>query len=292
MQRQNHLQKQSHEWCQGWVTRWMKDGEEEIVIHNTFTREIFIKPYFELAKQYGYSVHIVHSEGVILPSGERTISTHSVPQDILDSMRSSFEPFNKIPKVGITPADIAVQMSGLHYPQAIIFDMDKTIKRPKNGRTFPQSPNDFELMPEFINWLDGYDYHNLDLYIVSNQRGITKGQKTEEFLKTEVELLQETLQLRFNKMYFPTSKNTCLVYDDGDWMNWKSENQLEKPSTGVFVDIQLDSLLIDFWIVGDAHSNETATDWQYAQNCQRQFPELDIRYVPIEMLNLYWSLVS
>lgn len=103
---QNHLQKESHVWCQETVEAWMKRGES-VIVHNTFTRHIYIKPYLELAKKYGYAVHVIHSEAVILPNGDRTNSTHNVPQEILDGMRSGFESFNPIPKQGISPADIA-----------------------------------------------------------------------------------------------------------------------------------------------------------------------------------------
>ncbi|MEI1378333.1 AAA family ATPase [Nostoc sp. UHCC 0926] len=294
---QSQLQKESHQWCLNTVEAWMEDGVE-ISVHNTNTRNIYRKPYIELADKYGYAVHLITTQAVILPNGEKAISTHNVPAEVIESMRLGWEEFNQIPKTGMTPADVAVQMVNLQRPGAIIFDMDKTIKRPKQGRAFPNSPFDFEFLPEFKQWADGDDNDEIELYIASNQRGIAGEQKTEEFLHNEVELLSESLKkigLDFNAMYFAPNRNTpdCLIYEDGTWLESPDYNLVfDKPNTGIFQDIIYENPNKVYWIVGDGHTDNATEDWQFAQNCQKLNPDLDVRYVPIELVNLYWTLIK
>jgi histidinol phosphatase-like enzyme len=217
-------------------------------------------------------------------------------------MRSGFESFNPIPKQGITPADIAAQMTGLQYPDVVIFDMDKTIKEPHDGRSFPKTPDDFQLTTYFHHWIRDAVV-DFDCYVVSNQRGIETGQKTVQFLKDEAELLNdllisESIDCPIKRYYFAPSKKENITIDlipdeDGDmrWVQTHYLDKADKPRTEMFRHIYETNPAKIYWIVGDSHTDNTATDWQFAQNCQKQFPQLDIRYVPIEMLNVFWSLV-
>jgi histidinol phosphatase-like enzyme/predicted kinase len=294
------LQKKSHEWCQETVEEWLKQGAEEVIVHNTFTRNIYRKPYIELAKKYGYSVHIVTSEAVILPSGERTTSTHNVPDEVLESMRIGWEAFNPVPKLGITASDIAAQMTGLQYPDAIIFDMDKTIKRPKDGRTFPSSPDDFEITLEFQRWAKEFCDPEIELYIVSNQRGIGTGQKTVQFLKDEAKLLTDHLETEldicFASCQFAThqgGRDSIKYYPrHEEWIHIEhTTGRVDKPGTQTFISIFEEIPFRVCWIVGDSHTDNASEDWQFAQACQKLNPRIDVRYVPIELLNVYWSLI-
>jgi DNA 3'-phosphatase len=296
---QSHLQKQSHEWCKFEVGKWMKYGEPKIFVHNTFTRTFYIKPYLELAKKHGYATHIIHSEAVILPNGDRTESTHNVPEEIIKRMKTSFEAFDPLPKTGITPRNIAKQLTNLKKPNAIIFDMDKTIKQPKSENAFPQSPDDFKFTNNFKDWAKTYAHPEIKLYIASNQRGLSSEQKTNDFLEKEIELLDESLKDNFNTefdaMYFAPESNgyNALIYEDGEWWESGSTNLIfDKPNTGIFEHICQSISGDKIWIVGDAHTSDTSTDWEFAQNCQNKFPNLDIKYVPIEMLNIFWGLVK
>ena len=48
--------KLAHEWCQDMVYMDMIKEIPKIVVSNTFTQEWEMRPYFELAKNYGYKV--------------------------------------------------------------------------------------------------------------------------------------------------------------------------------------------------------------------------------------------
>ncbi|MBD2503958.1 HAD-IIIA family hydrolase [Anabaena azotica] len=298
---QSSLQKQSHEWCKKQVEQWMKQGEEEIIVHNTFTRLIYIKDYLRLCEENDYSVHIVHSEAVIMNNGERTKSTHNVPSSILESMRYGWEPFNKIPNKGISLSEIALQMENLEFPNVIVFDKDKTIHRPKDGRSFPERPDDFELTPEFERWAEQYDKDCL-LYVVSNQRGISTGQKSIAFLDEEAMLLNKqisSLGLNFERMYFAPDRQSknYLVYENDCRVEVVGNELADKPNVGTFEDIIFEARINlikgkTYWIVGDSHTDNTSTDWEYYKNCKAKFPEVNLFYVPIEFLNLFWNKVK
>jgi hypothetical protein len=84
--------KDAHKWCQDTVETYMKDSlindqfYREIAVSNTFTQEWEMKPYFELAKEYGYKVFTVVVEN---RHGGKNI--HGVPEDKLEAMKNRFE---------------------------------------------------------------------------------------------------------------------------------------------------------------------------------------------------------
>jgi adenylate kinase family enzyme len=84
--------KDAHKWCQDKVETYMKDSlvndqfYREIAVSNTFTQEWEMKPYFELAKEYGYKVFTVVVEN---RHGGKNI--HGVPEDKLEAMKNRFE---------------------------------------------------------------------------------------------------------------------------------------------------------------------------------------------------------
>ena len=65
----------------------MKKQIERIIIANTSTTEKEMQPYMKLAKQFGYRVFYVITEG----GWNNTKSIHNVPDDTLDKMKNRFE---------------------------------------------------------------------------------------------------------------------------------------------------------------------------------------------------------
>lgn len=87
-------QRASHQWCFDWASQWMSEGVNNIAVHNTFCDPKYLEDYILDAANYGYAVHIIHSEAVVLPSYECTKSIHNVPQDVIERMRRSFKSFS------------------------------------------------------------------------------------------------------------------------------------------------------------------------------------------------------
>lgn len=83
--------KLAHEYCRAQTEAWMRtDGTQvnvdRIVVSNTFTQEWEMKPYFELAKEYGYKVFTIIVEN---RHGGKNI--HNVPEDKIQMMKDRFE---------------------------------------------------------------------------------------------------------------------------------------------------------------------------------------------------------
>ena len=78
--------KKAHEWCQSIMGGWMSDGEEKIVVSNTFTQEWEMKPYFDLAEKNSYKVF-----SIIVENRHGGKNVHNVPQETLEKMKNRFE---------------------------------------------------------------------------------------------------------------------------------------------------------------------------------------------------------
>ena len=77
--------RQAHEYSQIFTYARMVLQEELIVVSNTFTTEKELKPYYELAEQYGYQV-----TSLIVENRHGGISEHNVLQEIIDKMKNRF----------------------------------------------------------------------------------------------------------------------------------------------------------------------------------------------------------
>jgi len=58
----------------------------EIAVSNTFTQEWEMRPYFELAKNYGYKVF-----SVVVENRHGGTNQHGVPEEVLTKMCERFE---------------------------------------------------------------------------------------------------------------------------------------------------------------------------------------------------------
>jgi predicted kinase len=84
--------KDAHKFCQDTVETYMKDSlvndqfYREIAVSNTFTQEWEMRPYFELAKNYGYKVF-----SVVVENRHGGTNQHGVPEEVLTKMCERFE---------------------------------------------------------------------------------------------------------------------------------------------------------------------------------------------------------
>ena len=84
--------KEAHESCRSMVETYMKDSlvndqfYREIAVSNTFTQEWEMQAYFDLAKQYGYTVFTL-----IVENRHGGVNQHGVPDEVLTKMRDRFE---------------------------------------------------------------------------------------------------------------------------------------------------------------------------------------------------------
>jgi hypothetical protein len=78
--------KLAHNWCKLRVEHSMEDNLQKIAVSNTFTQEWEMEPYYEMAKQYGYTVF-----SVIIENRHGGVNEHGVPEDKLKMMKDRFE---------------------------------------------------------------------------------------------------------------------------------------------------------------------------------------------------------
>ena len=64
----------------------MKYDHSPVVVSNTFTQEWEMKPYYELAEKYGYTVF-----SLVVENRHNGINTHGVPDETLEKMENRFE---------------------------------------------------------------------------------------------------------------------------------------------------------------------------------------------------------
>jgi len=75
----------NHQFCQLAVSMMMKDEEELIVVHNTFTADWEMDAYFDLARKHGYAVHTI-----IVENRHGSKNVHDVPKDIVKAQIERF----------------------------------------------------------------------------------------------------------------------------------------------------------------------------------------------------------
>jgi predicted kinase len=73
----------AHDYCQTKCRLRMAVGAPLIIVANTLTSEREMKPYEDLARQFGYMVH-----SVIVENRHGGVNTHNVPEESLEKMRN------------------------------------------------------------------------------------------------------------------------------------------------------------------------------------------------------------
>jgi len=75
----------SHDWCQRKCRRFMKAQVDRIIIANTNTTEREMKPYMDLAMQFGYKTY-----SIVVENRHGGVNTHDVPEATLEKMKTRF----------------------------------------------------------------------------------------------------------------------------------------------------------------------------------------------------------
>lgn len=75
----------AHHWCRSKVEQDMSQGQQAIVVSNTFTTEKEMKPYLALAEEFGYNV-----TSMVIENRRGGHSIHNVPNDTIEKMRTRF----------------------------------------------------------------------------------------------------------------------------------------------------------------------------------------------------------
>lgn len=78
--------KTAHEWCRTQTENYMKGGQRDVFVANTFTQEWEMENYFKLAEEYGYQVFTL-----IVENRHGSKDVHNVPSESIKKMKDRFE---------------------------------------------------------------------------------------------------------------------------------------------------------------------------------------------------------
>ena len=81
----------AHSWCQDQARIAMKNanagiGDTRIAVANTFTQSWEMKPYYDMAKEYGFTVF-----SIVVENRHGGVNIHGAPEEVLDKMEERFE---------------------------------------------------------------------------------------------------------------------------------------------------------------------------------------------------------
>ena len=77
--------KDAHADCQERCRKWMESGYQ-IIVSNTFTQEWEMRPYYDMGKEFGYTIF-----SLIVENRHGGKNIHGVPDDKLEVMKNRFE---------------------------------------------------------------------------------------------------------------------------------------------------------------------------------------------------------
>lgn len=287
-------QSQAHRWCEAKFKETLEKGKD-VAVHNTNVLHSYMKPYIEMAREYGYVVQIVHCEEVLFPDGSTAQSEHGVPQEVMNRFRNSWEPWNAPDELGISLSEITAQLMGIkQLPGTLAVDMDGTIKVTRSGKVFAESPDDALFIEPTIQFLKKFMNTSAEfgrsIWVVSNQRGVGNGAKSLNFLLDELLYVRNQIELPLNFVVAPKrdSREALALFSGQDTFEQLSFSiRADKPGWGMLSFVAWEQQAADLWFIGNAHSQKHHEDWQAFQAYRSQPNSLeDLRYIPVEMLPL------
>ena len=76
----------AHAWCIRKCRRFMKKQAPRVVIDNTSVRARDLKPYNDLARQFGYVVHTI-----VVENRHGGVNSHGVGDDVIEKLKAKFD---------------------------------------------------------------------------------------------------------------------------------------------------------------------------------------------------------
>jgi len=80
---ENHI---AYKACERNTENRLKEGIEKVIVHNTFTIDWELQPYFEMAKKYNYTLFITTVENY-----HKGLNTHGIAEEQLRKMAEKYK---------------------------------------------------------------------------------------------------------------------------------------------------------------------------------------------------------
>jgi histidinol-phosphate phosphatase family protein len=198
------------------LSQLLAAGQTRVVLDNTYASIASRASVIRAATFYGIPVRCRHLQtsyadarinvclrmigkyGLPLGPNEmkqfQKVDPNLPPPQALDRYISTFEPpslAEGFAAVDLIPFERRVNPN--HKQKGLLLDADGTLRLTKSGGPFPVSPDDIRIMPRRQNVLEKYVSEGYQLFIVSNQGGISVGdlshQQAQDCFYKTVELL-------------------------------------------------------------------------------------------------------
>lgn len=75
----------AHRYCQG-KTRSIMEKGQDVAVANTSTTKKELKPYYDLAEEFGYTVY-----SIVVENRHDGVNVHNVPAETLERMKNRFD---------------------------------------------------------------------------------------------------------------------------------------------------------------------------------------------------------
>ena len=75
----------AHRYCQG-KTRSIMETGKDVAVANTSTTKKELKPYYDLAEEFGYTVY-----SIVVENRHGGVNVHNVPAETLEKMKTRFD---------------------------------------------------------------------------------------------------------------------------------------------------------------------------------------------------------
>lgn len=146
----------------------------------------------------------------------------------------------------------------------LLLDLDHTIIRPLEGRTFPKDNNDWEFIPGILTYLKQWYDRGYKFFIVSNQGGIEYGYLTDAEFRQKID---EVIRQIKAHLAIPSWQYKSILYLYSTTNN--KRNYLRKPNIGMGITalgVHRVETLENVIMIGDMDS-----DKQFAENLGIKF---------------------
>lgn len=78
-----HELNQAHAWCKKLCENVMK-LQQDVIVSNTSAKEKFMRPYIDLAKEYGYNIQVITCQSTFK-------NIHDVPDEVIEKYERGFQ---------------------------------------------------------------------------------------------------------------------------------------------------------------------------------------------------------
>lgn len=285
----------SHKWCKDQFEIALKEGLSPLCVANTNMKTAYVDGFLGMAKAYGYAMHIIHCEQLLLPDGTVPKNEHNTPAAVIRSQLDGFQ-LMESPVPGITVSETCAGIKALKHIESklVISDLVGTLIRPSSPHRFINQADQAEPIESVLRALSLRGVG--EIAIASNQMGVGGGHfrvgELEKLAKlTEKWLLNYGIDLKFAVFATHRNSKSALIYERGGLSDLSLSPRADKPSSAMLEYIMKREGAANAVYLGDAHHVGRAEDIETVRRLNigqlglTYARKLSLTYIPMEALS-------